>query len=258
MTPLARLQRGFQQHILEGNSGFERQVACTARVSARRRLEIYSSAYRARIVQALQDDYPGVCALVGEASFQRIAGAYVDANPSPFFNLRWYGGDLAAFARSLSRRRGAVLAEMAQFEWQLGLAFDAANAACVTVEDIAQLPPDDWPRMRFIRHPSASLISLQYNVPALMSAVKDGTPLPAVRRSRTAVYWLIWRQNLNAHFRSLPADEARALDALMRGADFGEICAELSDSTEPASRAAALLKGWITDGLIARSQSLEG
>jgi len=253
MTALARLQRGFQRHILEGHARFEREVANTARVAAERRLAIYSSAYRARIIEALGDDYPGLRALAGETLFERLAREYVDANPSRFFNLRWYGSGLAAFLRSFAGRRAPGFCEMADFEWQLGLAFDAADAAPVMIEDIARVPPDKWPGMRLAAHPSVRLLSLRYNVPALSSAVQDGKPMPPLRRKRSAVCWLIWRRDLTVHFRSLARDEAQALNALTRGASFSQICATLSDSTDPALRAAALLKGWAGDGLIARS-----
>jgi len=257
MTDLARLQRGFQRHVLEGDPRFERQVPGTAQVPARRRLAIYRNAYKARLIEALRDDYPGVCALAGETAFERLARAYVEAYPSRFFNLRWYGGDFASFVKTFLRRRGHLLAEMARFEWELNLAFDAADAACVTIEDIAHVPPESWPRMRFSLHPSARLIYLHYNVPALTSALQNDNPRPAARRSRTAVCWLIWRQDLTCRFRSLARDEAQALAALLRGACFSEICGELRDHKGPAERAAGLLKGWVSDGLLGRCWNAE-
>jgi hypothetical protein len=251
MTALARLQRRFQRNVLEGDRRFEREVAGDARLAAGRRLAIYSGAYRARLVEALGKDYPGLRALAGEARFERLANEYIAACPSSFPNLRWYGGELAAFIRVSDHRRAAALAEMAAFEWQLGLAFDASDAAPLTIEDIGRVPPEEWPGMRFAPHPSVRRLSLRYNVPAIRSASEDGAPLPPLRRGSAPVAWLIWRQNLVARFRSLECDEARAFDALMRGAVLGEICAELNDNPEPALRSAALLKGWVTDGLLA-------
>lgn len=254
MTPLVRLQRNFQRHVLDGDRRFRRDVADTARVSAERRLAIYSGAYRTRLVESLEADFAGLRALIGEARFRRIAGQYVNAHPSPFYNLRWYGGGFALFLRTSSRRRGPALVEMADFEWQLGLAFDAADVTPFTIEDMASVAPQDWPRMHFAPHPSVRLLNLRYNVTSVFTAVQNEKPQPPLACARTPVSWLIWRQNLTAHFRSLETDEARALGALMRGAEFGEICAELSDSAEPGLRAAALLKRWIIDGLMTSSR----
>jgi hypothetical protein len=250
MTPLARLQRGFQHHVLEGNPRFEHKVHGTARASAARRLGIYSGAYRARLVEALGKDYPGLRALAGVAQFKRLARDYIAAHPSRFSNLRWYGGELAAFLETSPHRRATALAEMAAFEWELGIAFDAADAHLLMLEDIVRVPPEAWPHMRFKPHPSVRRLSLRYNVPAFRVAADDSAPLPPLRRARAPVAWLIWRQDLTARFRSLEGDEARALDALMRGADFGEICAQLADTGGPALRAAALLKRWVADVLL--------
>jgi hypothetical protein len=254
MTALARLQRGFQCNVLEGDRRFEREVAGDARLAAGRRLAIYSSAYRARLVQALARDYPGLRALAGEARFERLANEYIAARPSVFPNLRWYGGELAAFLGVSGHRRAAALAEMAAFEWQLGLAFDAPDAAPLTIEDIARVPPEEWPGMRFAPHPSVRRLSFRYNVPAIRSASEDGAPLPTLRRGGAPVAWLIWRQGLVVRFRSLERDEARAFDALTRGANFAGICTGLRGGAKPAARAAVLLKGWITSGLLARSR----
>lgn len=251
MTSLARLQRGFQRHVLAGGAHFDREIAGNARLSATRRLSIYSGAYRARLVEALGKDYPGLQALAGNERFEQLARHYVSAHPSPFRNLRWYGGEFPAFlAKCAPSRRAPAFAEMAAFEQQLGLAFDAADTAPVAVEDVARVPAQEWPQMRFTPHPSVRRLTLHYNAPAVHAAALEGKSLPPLRRVRRAVPWLIWRQELVIRFRSLARDEARAFDTLLGGATFGEICAQLSDSGEPGLRAAALLKGWLREGLI--------
>jgi len=253
MTSLAGLQRGFQRHVLAGSAHFEREVAGSARMSAERRLAIYSGAYRARLVEALGTDYPGLRALAGDDRFEPLARQYVSQHPSAYRNLRWYGGEFPAFvAKAASVRRAPALAEMAAFEWQLGLAFDATDAGPVTGDDIMQVPADEWPRMRFVPHPSLRRLSLRYNVPALHAAVLGERSLPRLRRGRRAVEWLVWRHELVTRYRSLARDEARALDSLLQGATLGEICAELAGVSGPGLRAAALLKGWVHEGLICR------
>jgi len=251
MTSLARLQRSFQRHVLAGGAHFESEIAGNARLSAKRRLAIYFGAYRARLVEALGTDYPGLQALAGNNRFEQLARQYISAHPSSYRNLRWYGGEFPAFlVKSAPLRRAPALAEMAAFEQQLGLAFDAADAAPVTVEDIARIPLHEWPQIRFTPHPSVRRLTLHYNVPAVHAAALEGKPLSPLRRARHAVPWLIWRQELVTRYRSLAQDEAPAVDALLRGATFGEICAQFTDSSEPGLRAAALLKGWLRESLI--------
>jgi len=58
-----------------------------------------------------------------------------------------------------------------------------------------------------------------------------------------AVLWLLWRQDMQNYFRSMPADEAAALESALRGESFGEICAALVTLIEnPNARDATLLK----------------
>ena len=59
---------------------------------------------------------------------------------------------------------------------------------------------------------------------------------------------------LISSFRSLEADEAWALEAMMNHLSFGEICAGLCHwlaEAHAAPRAAALLRGWVDEGWIA-------
>lgn len=63
----------------------------------------------------------------------------------------------------------------------------------------------------------------------------------------------MWRQDLDIHWRSLSVDESWAIDAWCSGACFAELCEGLCEWIDPgqvAAHAAALLKGWISAGLV--------
>ncbi|MGH8179286.1 MAG: DNA-binding domain-containing protein, partial [Steroidobacter sp.] len=65
--------------------------------------------------------------------------------------------------------------------------------------------------------------------------------------------WLIWRQNFKTNYRSLSNAEAEVLDLLIGGGSFETMCDALCatcEADEVPLRAAALLKGWIADGLL--------
>lgn len=251
MSALARLQRVLQRRVLRRQARVEREFVGTPALAARERLEIYSCAYRARLVGALAKDYPGLKALLGDRGFERLARAYVEVHPSRYANLRWYGGGLAAFLRKSGPRRRRALAEMAAFEWALGLAFDAADAPVLEVSAIASQAPADWPGLRFSPHPSLRRLDLHFNVPALRAAADAGKPLPPLRHRRRPVSWLIWRKELGAQYRSLEHDETQALDLLLRGETFDKACERLARirGSEAALRAASLLKVWFGEGL---------
>ena len=68
--------------------------------------------------------------------------------------------------------------------------------------------------------------------------------------------WLLWRLDFDVHWRRLEADEALALRAVEAGESFAQLCERLNEPNgDGASRAAALLKRWLADGLLAVSDN---
>ncbi|MGH6630496.1 MAG: DNA-binding domain-containing protein, partial [Burkholderiales bacterium] len=255
-TPdIARLQQRFQARVLRetsgGPGGIERCIVETVHAGAEERLKVYTSAYRLRLLEVLGKDYPALHTLVGDAEFQRVGRAYLDAHPSDTPSVRWFGRHLAAFLRAhppLSRR--PVLAEMAEFEWGQGEAFDAPDAAPLSIEHVTTIPADRWAHMRLVAHPSLRRLDLVWNVPVLWKAFDEKRKAPKPRADAARVAWALWRSGLVVRWRSLAPDEAAALDAMAAGKTFADICEQIGEWIAPdevASHAASLLKRWLVD-----------
>lgn len=254
MTHLRNIEALFQSHILHGDDGIRALVVGSDKVSADVRLGIYANAYRLRLIEALDTDYPGLHTIAGDEEFDRMCRAYIDAHPSPFRSLRWFGNRFAEFLRTTEPyAEYPVFAEMAEFEWALSDAFDAADSEPRTTADMAALPPDLWAGLRFISHDSVRRLDLRWNVPPVWKAIDAGDTPADLESGDHPVAWLVWRQELVTRYRSLDIDEAWALDALMRGEPFAALCEGLTEWIDPqnvATHAAALLKRWLEDGLI--------
>jgi len=244
---LAPLQRAFQRHVFAPSAAMARQVAAGPRAGAARRLDVYAGAYRARLVEALEADYPALRLQLGERRFRRLAHGFIAARPSTFRNLRWYGADLA---RLLGR---SPLAELARFEWAIGLAFDAADAPLLSEADLARIAPARWPRLRFRLHPSMQRLALRGNAPELWrAAIRERKRVGPKSRRRPAP-WLVWRKGFEPYYRALAADEAWALDAVARGRSFAVVCRGLrrwAGDAGAARRGAQLLRNWLAEGLL--------
>jgi hypothetical protein len=251
---LASLQRAFQRHVYQPGPAMERAVLAGSRASAERRLGIYADAYRLRLVEALGTDYPALRGLLGEGGFDRVMREFISVQPSRHRNLRWYGGELARFLeRSARWRRRPLLAELARFEWALGLAFDAADVSLVSAEAVARVPVADWPGMRLRLVPSVRLLALRGNAPQVWRAALAGRKPPAAAMRRRPVNWLVWRKGHEPFYRALPPDEAWALNTVMLRRSFGALCDGLRhyvDQAQAARRAAQLFKGWLDEGLV--------
>src|SRR5258708_1323657 len=109
-----------------------------------------------------------------------------------------------------------------------------------------------WSELQFEFHPSLRRLRLRWNTAAVWQAMSHEETPPDPVCADDPVPWLLWRQNLQNYFRSMPADEAAALDLGCRGAHFGEICEALAEwlpDGEVPLRAATLLGTW-ADGAI--------
>lgn len=235
----------------------EHEVVGTDKVSARVRLEIYADAYRLRLIEALATDFPALQTLVGEERFATLGRAYIDAHPSEHFSLRYFGRHMHRFLATALPSE-PWLAELAAFEWALGEAFDAADGSALTAERVGAVPPTEWPGMRLCLHPSVRRLDLRWNVPRIWQAVDQQESPEIGMPQEHEISWLVWRRDLRVYYRSLGEDEAWALEQAAAGRTFGELCEGLctwfSEAEVPA-HAAGLLKGWVTEGLLATSYS---
>jgi hypothetical protein len=253
MASLRELQVAFRRHLMWGDPAVAAYISATSRPSSGERLAVYASAYRTRLAEALATDYEALKAVMGEEGFLDLCRDYVDAHPPTSYSLRWLGQHLPAFLQE-THAREAYLAELAGFEWTLAAAFDAANAPTAGVEEAGRVPTEAWPSLRLRLHPSVYRLRLVWNTLQLWQAVKGGGPIPAPEHLPAALPCLIWREGLTTRYRSLEVDEEAAIACAASGGTFSEICEGLAsfggaeDAT--ALRAASLLKGWLSSGLV--------
>jgi len=250
----ARLQQQFQDFVVAGNTGFAAEIVNGPRADAHKRLAVYANAYRSRLTEVLQADYPALRVLAGDDLFVNIAYEYIAAHPSTLPNARWFGRHLASFIRTVERFASPPgLADMAAFEWAMGLAFDAADAVPLPIAQLAALPAVNWPALRFVPNPSLQRVYLMASVPAYHLAVERGETPPAIEHAVAPLAWIIWRRGLGIWYRTLEKDEAWGLDAACAGRTFAELCGGLAGWHEPDDvplRAVALLTRWIEEGLL--------
>ncbi|GBL45847.1 conserved domain protein [Sulfuriferula multivorans] len=254
MSQLAALQRAFQTHILHANDAIQQAITGTPLAPATERLGIYSTAYRLRLLEALQTDYTALHAALGDEDFEQLCFAFIAAFPSTYPNLRWFGANMDAYLKATPPYLDIpVLAELASFEWAKGLTFDAADEDRLTIQDMAAIPGADWGRMTFQTHPSVQRLDFFSNAPLIWKAVAAAADPPQPSYTEEPLSWIIWRQNLSVYFRSLDKDEAWAIDSLLHGVNFAEICTGLCewvDELHASQHAAGLLKGWLESGMI--------
>lgn len=250
---LADLQDLFQDRLLTGRRDIEGHLT-----SAGPFLKVYDHAYVARLLEVMGEDFPAVHTLLGDDEFADAAAAYVRGHPSTERSVRWLGHGFADWLRRTAPWSDLpMLADMAAFEWGLGLAFDAPDAVPLGVEALAAVPPEAWPILKFDFHLALNTFDLSYQVAAFQQAVaREEDPEAAPERfAEGPQTWAAWRdlETLIVHYRPLAADEATGLSRMRAGDDFQCLCetlAALGDDEDAALRAAGYLRGWVEAGWI--------
>ncbi len=254
MSQLAKLQADFQAYIYDNVKGenFKQQIVNDKKVGATKRLGIYSDGYRLRIIEALENTYPDLNALLGCEAFEQIARSYIEQYPSTHRNMRWVGDQMQAHLTQVLPQQ-PIAAEMAAFEWALGLAFDAEDLAILQIQDLAAIPPETWGELRFKFHPSVQLFDFQWNVVPVWQALENDKTPPKPKEIKEPC--AVWRNGLDSHFRTIDSIEYAAIEQVMSGISFEELCVSLAehDSDTAAQQAANYLAGWINEGMLLKT-----
>jgi len=241
-----------QRHVMHGDAAIADAVNGTPAVPAATRLAVYSNAYRIRLADALAANMPRLKELLGDEEFGTIAAAYIDAHPSRFASIRWFGDRLAQELEQ-SQPSQPWLADLARWEWALAASFDASDAEAVGVECLATVAPGDWAELRLQFHPSVQYLELATNAPALFKALSEELPPPQPAILEQPQPWLLWREDLKTQYRSLEPAEAAALQVMRGGGTFGTMCevlCEWHDADKVPLAAAGMLKRWIVETLL--------
>ena len=269
---LAELQSLFQAAVLTGDAedGALLDVIAPPREADRpTMMGVYVNAYRLRLAEFLDEDFPALRVLLGDDEFEALVEAYIDENPSRLRNARWYTTRLPEFMQESENWSANALAiGLALFERALTDAYDAADAPALSIETLAEFSPQDWPRLGFTFHPSLRLIEVAAGVlDAYAAATADEQDEEAARADEEDEGALedrpsdasesetiaIWRADLDPAYRQIDPDEHLALFEAMAGQSFGDICQLVAFQNEGQSateRLARFLVTWFSEGLV--------
>lgn len=255
MTELQHIQDQFQQYLLTENPAFENAIIGTDNFPITTRLGIYRNAYQIRLIDSLAINYPCLKMYLGCERFQEMALAYLQSHPSTYRSIRWFGDELAQYLSSNTAPDYPCLAELAEFEWKLTLAFDAADTHIFTINEMGNISPDAWATMRLIPHPSLQRLNFFWNVVSIWQSLVNNEEPDAPQKASSPISWVMWRANYINRYYSLSEQEAWAIDGMRNGITFGELCEGLCEFVpveDVGMRAATLLKSWIQAGMLTK------
>lgn len=255
MSHLQELQKRFQSYLVSGDDRIEQDIISSENALAEHRLGVYYNAYRIRLIDCLAIDYAALKQHIGQENFEWLALDYLEKFPSKHPSVRWFGDRLPEYMREhYCGDDSEFLTELVDYECAQSFVFDAADSfRTVQIDDIAQILPEAWPELCFAFKPAIRWLDLYWNIPAIENAYDTNSEIPAAERSDFQVRWLLWRQDMKTHWRSLEVHEAWAIEQAATGASFAEICEGLLEWVDEARVAlvgAGFMKQWVTDEIL--------
>lgn len=231
------------------------------RGSADARIHVYQHMYQARIVEALETQFPRVARWLGAAAFAELGAAYIADEPSRHPSLRFIGQRFPDWlaAQAPADARHGVLAELARLEWAREDVFDAVDEPTLTLDAIRGFTPDRFAELPLRLVAAHRRVRTARPLAALWDAIgpaghtAEARLLDDTAATGTGEALLVWRQGIAVFHRATDAAESAALDAIAGGTTFGAVCEALSrDSSEEeaAAQAFAWLSTWAADELL--------
>jgi hypothetical protein len=221
-------------HIDVSLTQIEQVIERSSHQTSVERLEIYSGAYYARLLECLRAEYPIMAQAMGTELFDEFAVEYLQRFPSHSYTLNDLGRDFAAF---LAETRPAstdednswldFLVDLAKLEWCFAEVFDGPGAETQRLlgqDQLAGLSADSWAQARLLPVPCLRILRLDFPVQVYYRAIREGVEAAPPDRAPT---WLaISRRNFVVRHLTLTSTEAEILGAILTGATIGAAIAQ--------------------------------
>jgi hypothetical protein len=213
-----------------------RYIKPNDRLTSFERLEIYNRQYWWRLLSSMNEDFPGLRAILGERQFEAMTRAYLCECPSRSFTLRNLGRELEPWLRKRSNwihGKELLALDMVRLEWADIEAFDGQAKPALRVQDLLGIAGPD---LRLSLQPYAQLLQLHYPVDDLLLEVKDGDDestdfasnafharkkrkrVQAVAKLKPAqIFLVVHRVDFSVYFRRIGPEQFFLLDALRKG-----------------------------------------
>lgn len=191
--------------------------------SASNSIEIYRNNYRGNLHDALAGAYPVIEQLVGQDFFRQLTKTFIEKYFSRSGNLHHYGAQMADFVATFpSAQKLVYLSDVAVLEWACHCAYFAPDAATLDINKLAQIPPEQYPKLILHTHPACHVVRSPYPISAIWHAHQPGAPVDFhIDLDSGPSRILVSRKEDVVHVSELQAGDAEWLLNIQSGATFG-------------------------------------
>jgi hypothetical protein len=231
------------------------------RLSSFERIEIYNKQYWFRLIDCMDEDFPGLKAVLGKRRFFELVKAYLKAHPSRSYTLRNLASRFPRFIEQHPKFVGPRLKlalDMVRFEWAQVVAFDGAIREPIGVDDLLGKDPD---KLRLSLQPYVQPLALSYPLDEFVQQLKkdamrgdasnamdekrdDSAPKRRAKLPRKkAVFVVVHRHENSLYYKRLDRDAYKLLIELGRGRPLSKaLTAALRGNPDPVQ-----VRGWFAN-----------
>ncbi len=254
----AAILRGIQQGFLAGilsraetaPEGLRRLFRTPSVGSIDARWHIYADGFLARLVEAIENDYPAVTKVLGGGPLRSLAARYLSRFPPRSHDLGRAGDRLAGFLDSDGLTANLpFLPDLARLEWAVAEVFVAPDVPTLSWADLTRLGPGAAVDLPLALQPGAALVGSTWPIHPIWSCrdkAANEIDVPIERRPSVV---LVSRRGLEVVCRPASSLEARLLQTAQRSGRLADL---LDDNGERASELVAAFRALVDDGVFAR------
>jgi hypothetical protein len=216
-----------------------------------RRFAVYRNNVVVGLTEAMKANFPAVARIVGDRGFLALAKAYAASAPPLSPVLSSFGHGFPDFiARFEPAAELPWLADVARLEWSWLESYHSADAAALSPDALASLPPERAGTIVFAIHPSLRLVRSRFPVLTIWSMNSGLRELGPVDFEAGGADALVLRPDAEVAVQALPPGAYAFVKALVGGKILATAMAAALDDA-PDFDLAANLRALIAAGAFA-------
>ncbi len=228
-----------------GSAQVDRVLTRSQALTALERLSIYGSAYYARLLECLREEFPVLLHALGAELFDGFAVGYLQAYPSRSYTLFKLSADFARYLAETCPEPDAdangsanwpqFLIDLATLETVFNEVFDgpgSEGSRLLEVEQLRSVPQERLLEARLVGVASLRLLALRYPVHTCFAAVRRKQVLEFPEPADT--FLAVTRRHFVVRHYELSRPAYELLSALLAGRSIGESIQRSADVAGPA------------------------
>ncbi len=238
---LEQIQQQFSHSLIEGNRA-PTNLAISGPAPAQQLLQLYRNNFVMSLTEMLEVVFPASYQLVGEEFFLQLCKSYILASPLQQAAIEQYGQNFAHFIDQCPQTDSLpYLADIARLEWHLEQAKAAQNQDAFPFQQLAEVPEQLQPCIRFQLATASHLIRSDYPIYSIWQAVQQ-QQFSGLDLNESERLMIVPGPSQSAEIVPLSEIQLRLLAAFREGKPLSTLV--LPDDFEP------LLRNWISTGII--------